>query len=157
MKIKYIIDALINSIVSMICFVSIYICHYFLFKGDNNTLIIAAFGASSVLVFSKDTHEYSFVSILLVSGIAAGLGVCFNLSGLDFIYKVSLAIGSCILLLNLSGIHYPPAGAIILIPLIAGYEIKVLGYMYIIFPTLTGITIIHSFSKLKEIFINYGK
>lgn len=135
---------------SVMCFSFLYIFHRFLHHGGNHTFIIAAFGASAVLVFSEYTSKNSFTRILLISGIAAFLGVFINLSDLGFISKILLAIGSCIFLLNLINIHYPPAGAIVLIPLIAGDEIKELGYLYIIYPTLTGITIIYSFSILKK-------
>jgi len=156
----HIINSLINCIISVGCFISIYICHRFLLNISDNILIIAAFGAAAVLCFSEQTRNTLFIEILLISGISAFLGISFVFLNIPFIYKISFAIGSCIFLLNLTSIHYPPAGAIVLIPLISDYEIQELGYTYILCPTLTGITIIYLFSRLKKQlnqFIYYGK
>lgn len=160
MKKTQIIDSLINGLFSVGCFIGIYLCHEFLLNIGDNTIIIAAFGAAAVLGFSEQTQDVLFIKILIVSGLSAFLGVSFIFSHLNFIYQVSLAIGSCILLLNLTGINYPPAGAIVLIPLLSDYEIKELGYTYVLCPTLTGITIIYLFSILKRTIkpiTNYGK
>jgi len=88
------------------------LCHEFLLNIGDNTFIIAAFGAAAVLCFSEETRNILFIKILLAAGISAFLGVFLVSSSFDFIYKISLAIGACVLLLNLTQIHYPPAGAI---------------------------------------------
>ncbi|WP_346881237.1 HPP family protein [uncultured Algibacter sp.] len=142
--------SLFNCFIAMACFICIYLCHKFLLDGNENTLVIAAFGASAVLAFSEYISKNSFVKILLASGIGAVIGVFFSQSNLDMMFKISMAIGICILLLNLTRVHYPPVGAIVIIPLISNPEIKELGYLYAIYPTMTGITIIYIFSKIKQ-------
>ena len=69
---------------------------------------------------------------------------------MSLIIKITIAISSCILIMNLLNISYPPAGAITIIPIISNSEIQDLGYWYVIYPTITGLVIIYSFSKIKN-------
>ncbi len=133
--------------------------HQFLFKEAESTFIIAAFGASAVLVFSIKTEEYSFFKTSLSSVVAALIGVFFQQLNIEFVFKVSLTISLCILLMNLFNSKYPPAGAIAIIPLLPNDEIQSLGYLYALYPTLTGLIVIYSFSiiKTKLNTIYYGK
>lgn len=61
--------------------------------------------------------------------------------------------------MNLFNSRYPPAGAIAIITLLSNNEIQNLGYSYALYPTLTGLIIIYSFSKIKTQLntIYYGK
>lgn len=151
--------SLLNYIVTIVCFICIYFLHQFLLKEAESTFIIASFGASSVLAFSIKTDESSFMKISLSSIVAAVIGVFFQQLNLDFIFKVSLTISLCILLMNFFDSRYPPAGAIAIIPLLPNNEIQSLGYFYALYPTLTGLIIIYSFSKIKKKLntIYYGK
>lgn len=147
---KDILMNLINYIFSIVCFICIYWVHKFLFKGVESTIIIAAFGASAVLVFSNNTIKHSFFKVFSSAIIAAIIGVFVSQFDLDLVFKISLAISSCILIMNLIDISYPPAGAITIIPLISNSEIQNLGYLYVFYPTMTGLIIIYSFSKIKD-------
>ena len=151
--------SLINYIVTILCFICIFFLHQFLFKEAESTVVIAAFGASAVLVFSIKTEEDSFLKISLSSVVAALIGVFFQQLNLEFVFKVSLTISLCILLMNFFNSKYPPAGAIAIIPLLQNNEIQSLGYFYALYPTLTGLIIIYSFSKIKKKLntIYYGK
>ncbi|WP_108868341.1 HPP family protein [Aquimarina aquimarini] len=150
MKLIYI--NLINYFISIACFLSIYLCHKILISGDDHTLIIAAFGASAVLTFSNDTIKHSFIKICSSSIIAAIIGVFWNQIDIALIFKITITISSCILIMNLLNISYPPAGAIAVIPLISNAQIQDLGYLYVVYPTMTGLLIIYSFSIIKEKF-----
>lgn len=147
---EYLVNSLINWFISMICFLSIYLIHSFFITSEENTLIIAAFGASAILVFSNKVIHHSFSKIFFSSIIASIIGVFWNQTNLDLIFKIALTISTCILILNLLLLNYPPAGAIALIPLISNSEIQNLGYLYVIYPTLTGLVIIYTFSKIKS-------
>ena len=141
---------IIIFIITALCFFSIYWTHSYLFKTEQNTLIIASFGASGVLAFSEQKGTQSFIKMFTSSVIAAFLGVFFNQLDIAVILKITLAISTCILIINLFNINYPPAGAISIIPMISNSEIKALGYTFIAYPTLTGLIIIYSFSLLKN-------
>lgn len=142
--------SLINYLVTLLCFVCIFFLHKFLFKEADSTNIIPAFGASAVLVFSIKSKAYSFLKISLISIVAALMGVFFQQLNLELVFKVSLTISSCIFLMNLFDLTYPPAGAIAIIPLLPNTEIQNLGYFYALYPTLTGLIIIYLFSKIKK-------
>ncbi|WBX73173.1 HPP family protein [Tenacibaculum pacificus] len=150
---------IVNYLLSIACFTCIYLFHKFLFNGIETTYIIAAFGASAVLVFSNNTIKHAPIKIFLSSILAAFIGVLLNEFDFDLIIKIILAISTCVLVMNLMDISYPPAGAITLIPLLSNSEIQALGYWYILYPITTGLLIIYSFSRLKDKLntINYGK
>lgn len=156
-------NTIINYLLSIACFACIYLFHRFLFNASQAIYIIAAFGASAVLVFSNNSIKHSPLKIFLSSVLAAFIGVFLNGFDLALIIKVILAISSCILIMNLINTSYPPAGAITLIPILSNSEIESLGYWYILYPTITGLLIIYSFSILRDILkthlntLNYGK
>ncbi len=136
-----------NFLVTFTCFVSIYYCHKNIFDGANNTIFINAFGAV-VLVFSNKKYTYSYKKAFLSSITAALLGVIIS-STLSIVIKTALAICICILIMALINLKYPPAGAIVLIPLSPNLQIQNLGYFFTIYPTITGLTIIHIFLSIK--------
>lgn len=144
------ITSVINFSISFLCFVSIFFFHKYLIEGKEGTFIIAAFGASSVIAFSSKTSRLPLYKILICSIIAAMIGVFLSHFEFNLALKISLVIGLTISLMNLIKINYPPAGAITLIPLISNTEIQDLGYLYILYPTVTGLIIIYSFSKIKD-------
>lgn len=150
---------LINYFITITCFSCIYLFHKLLIHGTENTFIIAAFGASAVLSFSKNTIKHSFLEIFLSAIIAATIGVFFSRIEITFIIKLIATLSSFILIINFLNINYPPAGAITIIPLLSNTEISKLGYLYILYPTITGLIIIYFFSKLKNKLntLHYGK
>ncbi|CAM1341358.1 HPP family protein [Tenacibaculum amylolyticum] len=141
---------LINYTVSILCFLSIYWVHKFLIEGSTDTIIIAAFGAAAVLSFSNNTIKYSYTQILLAATISAAIGVYGNELNQSLLIKVIFVISSSVLIMNLMNISYPPAGAIAIIPLLSNANIHDLGYLYVFYPTATGLTIIYSFTIIKE-------
>ena len=147
--------AILNSfLITNLCFLCIYILHEMLFPLTSDLYVIAAFGASAVLVFStSDNGGYSMKNTFFGASIGAVIGVFFNMLDLDKALSIILAISTCIFMMNLTNLKYPPGGAIALIPVLSGNEIERLGYYYLYCPVLTGITIIFLFSKL-QILIN---
>lgn len=144
---------------SLLCFLCIYWTHQLIFQHEQNTFIIASFGASGVLAFSEETSLHSPFKMFISSVLGAFLGVFVSQIDVNIAIKIALAISSCIFFMSLFKISYPPAGAISIIPIISNSEIQSLGYFYLIYPTLTGLLIIYSFSILKNKIkiIYYGK
>ncbi|WP_299676635.1 hypothetical protein [uncultured Tenacibaculum sp.] len=83
---------IIGFIITALCFLSIYWIHSYLFETEQNTLIIASFGASGVLAFSEQKETQSFIKMFTSSVIAAFLGVFFNQLDITVILKIALAI-----------------------------------------------------------------
>jgi len=146
---------ILNSfLITILCFSCIYVLHDILFSLANDVYVIAAFGASAILVFStNECGVYSVKSTFLGASIGAVTGVFFNMLEIDKALSIILVIGTCVFIMNLTNLKYPPGGAIALIPVLSGNEIQYLGYYYVFCPVLTGITIIFLFSKL-QILIN---
>lgn len=142
--------SLINYTISILCFLCIYWLHKFLVGGEVDTIIIAAFGAAAVLSFSNNSVKHSYVKILISAGISATIGVFGSELDQSFLIKLIFVISSCILIMNVMNISYPPAGAIAIIPLLSSTSIHNLGYVYVLYPTTTGLTIIYSFTIIKE-------
>lgn len=143
-----------SFLLTILCFLSIYVFHNILFPKLNNTYVIAAFGASAVLAFSDNCKSsYSFKNMFLGAVIGAASGVLFNVVNIDKSISIILAVSISVMIMNVVDIKYPPGGAIALIPVLSGSEIDSLGFYFIIYPVLTGITILYFFSKL-QILIN---
>ncbi|CAL2079667.1 conserved membrane protein of unknown function [Tenacibaculum sp. 190524A02b] len=140
---------LLNSLLAFSCFICIYVLHYFI-STNSSIVFIAAFGASAVLGFSYKTSPFSFMQISVSSAVAAFIGVFFNSLGLALGVAVPLCIGVVIFLMHTLKISYPPAGAIAIIPLLFNKEIEGLGFWYVLYPTLTGVSIIYAFSIIKK-------
>ena len=141
---------LINYLMSIICLASIYLFHKFLIKGTDSTSIIAAFGASVVLSFSTNEIRHTFYEVFLSSTIASIIGVFVSKIEIPLVYQVLFILSSFILIINFIKVSYPPAGAIAIIPVLSGEVFKELGYLYVLYPTLTGLIIIYTLSKIKE-------
>ncbi len=144
------LNNLMNCVFAIVCFNSIYWVHKYFLNLEESVIIIAAFGAAAVLAFSRESSKFSLLEMLTTGMFTAFMGVFFESLELAFYYQISFTIGMCILVLNSILATYPPAGAIAIIPLISNTEIQDLGYLFIICPTMTGLILIYSFSKLKE-------
>lgn len=140
---------LINYTISIVCFLSIYWIHSIIINGEIDTIVIAAFGAAAVLSFSNTSANYSYVQIFLAATFSAIIGVFGSDLEQSFLVKLIFIISSSILIMNLMNISYPPAGAIAIIPLLSD-NVQELGYLYVLYPTTTGLTIIYSFTIIKE-------
>ncbi len=100
MKITHIIDSLINCFISIIYFIYSYTYYIFLLDRSDDIHIIVTFGISVVLAFYNRRNKVSCIKFILISNVAIFLILSLNLINLEFIYEISLAIDSFILLLN---------------------------------------------------------
>ncbi len=111
---------------------------------NDNLLLISSFGASSVLIYgviqSPLAQPRNLIGGHMVSAI---IGVTVyqllpNIIWLTAPLSVSLSI---VAMQNTKTLH-PPGGAATLIAVTGSEKIKALGYLYIFFPILTGLTIL---------------
>jgi len=144
---------ILNSFLfTWISFLSIYIIHHELFPFDNQVYVIAAFGATAILMFSTGLGDaYPMKNTFLGAVIGAIIGVFFNNLNMDKAMAIALTISTCVFIMNLTNLKFPPGGAIALIPVLSGKEIEHLGYYYVCFPVLTGVAIIFFFSKIQSL------
>ena len=147
--------SILKCIVSILCFFSLYFIHEFIFKPFGESYIIGAFGAVIILLFAEKRNDFSVLQILTSSIITATLGVFFSRLEFSLSLKIALVIGGSIFILNSFKTNYPPAGAIALIPVLGGTAIQELGYLYVIYPTITGTIIILVFSLLHKRCVKY--
>ena len=136
----------------MICFGSIYFFHVILFDDLRNQCLIAALGAAAVLTFSmNEAKTHKTKSMFLGSIMGATIGVFFNTIPIDKTLAIILSISFCVLIMEITELKYPPGGAMALIPILSNKVIQDLGYLFILYPVLSGISILFFFSKLQKI------
>ncbi len=106
----------------------------------SQTLIIAPFGASIVLVFGVSHSPFARPYNVLVGHIlSAIIGVtCAKLFGSHTVFASAFAVSSAIAIMYLTNSMHPPGGATALIAVIGGEAIKNLGYFYVLLPTALG-------------------
>ena len=114
------------------------------FTKIENVFLIGSFGASSVLIFgaiqSPLAQPRNFFGGQLI---AAFLGVTIAKFVPDIIWLTApLAVAGSILAMQLTKTLHPPGGATALIAIIGTEKIKALGYWYVLFPVLSGTTIL---------------
>lgn len=149
---KKVIKGGLSFFITMACFGSIYFLHTIFFKDLGNECLIAALGAAAVLTFSiSEESNYKAKNIFLGSILGASIGVFFNAILIDKTLAIALAISSCVLIMEITRLKYPPGGAMALIPILSSRVIQDLGYLFILYPVLSGISIIFFFSKLQKI------
>jgi CBS-domain-containing membrane protein len=149
---KKVIKGGLSFFITMTCFGSIYSLHKLLFDDLGNHCLIAALGAAAVLTFSRnEASDYKPKNMFLGSVLGASLGVFFNTMPIDKTLAIMLAISSCVLLMEITQLKYPPGGAMALIPILSNKVIQDLGYLFILYPVLSGISIIFFFSKVQKI------
>lgn len=148
---KKVIKGGLSFFITMTCFGSIYFFHALLFDDLGNHYLIAALGAAAVLTFSSSTTaDYKPKNMFLGSVLGASIGVFFNTMPINKTLAIILAISSCVLLMEITQLKYPPGGAMALIPILSGHVIQDLGYLFILYPVLSGISIIFFFSKVQK-------
>jgi len=148
---KKVIKGGLSFFITMACFSSIYFLHTFFFEDLGNDCLIAALGAAAVLTFSiSEGSNYKAKNMFLGSILGAGLGVFFNVILIDKTLAIVLAISSCVLLMEITQLKYPPGGAMALIPILSNKVIQDLGYLFILYPVLSGISILFFFSKIQK-------
>lgn len=152
------VKALIGFVFTVLCFGSIVFLHQSVLM--DGPVLLAAFGAAVVLAFNEQ-FDYHIAWIFVSSAICAFVGVACQEWVSHPYYDSILAIGISLATMFGTGIKYPPAGAITLIPTLGSEKVEALGYSFVLFPVLSGISIICIFSiihkYLLERLINHGK
>lgn len=108
------------------------------------TLLIGSFGASCVLIYGAIGSPLAQPKNLFIGHIiSAIIGVTiFNLLG-NFIWIAApLAVSLSIIGMQMAKSLHPPGGATALIAVTGGKSITDLGYLYVLSPVLTGVTIL---------------
>lgn len=111
---------------------------------NDNLFLIGSFGASSVLVYgviqSPLAQPRNLIGGHLVSAV---IGVTvFNFLP-DIIWLTApLAVSLSIIAMQYTKTLHPPGGAAALIAVTGSEKIKALGYLYVIFPVLSGVVIL---------------
>lgn len=146
--------ALTSFLITLLCFICIYSLHCFFISQLKNSSLIAAFGAAVVLSFSNLKKTFTSTTIILGAAIGALIGVSFNLLIKDNTIAIILSISTCVFVMQICNINYPPGGAIAIIPITASQELQNLGYLFTFFPVLIGIICILSFSSIQN-YINH--
>lgn len=112
----------------------------YLLSQSENVLLIASFGASSVLVYGAIQSPLSQPRNLIGGHfISAIVGVTVYKLLPDIIWLTApLSVALSIVLMQITKTLHPPGGATALIAVIGSEKIKALGYMYAISPVFTG-------------------
>ena len=114
------------------------------FAGSDVLFLIGSFGASSVLIYGIIQSPFSQPRNL-VGGhlISAFIGVTINKLVPDIVWiSAPLAVSLSIIFMQITKTLHPPGGATALIAVTGSAQIKDLGYMYVISPVLTGVSIL---------------
>lgn len=106
--------------------------------------LIGSFGASSVLVFSAIQSPLAQPRNLIGGQlISAFIGVCVYKLLPEIIWLTApLAVSLSIMAMQVTKTLHPPGGATALIAVIGSEKIKALGFMYVLFPVLSGTLIL---------------
>lgn len=114
------------------------------FTESDNLFLIGSFGASSVLIYgviqSPLAQPRNLVGGHLVSALT---GVTIAQILPDIVWLTApLAVSLSIIAMQHTKTLHPPGGATALIAVTGSAKIKALGYLYVIFPVLTGVIIL---------------
>lgn len=120
-----------------------FIQHVFLIESDN-LFLIGSFGASSVLIYgviqSPLAQPRNLIGGHVVSAI---IGVTVYQLLPDILWLTApLAVSLSIIAMQFTKTLHPPGGATALIAVSGSAKIKALGYLYVLFPVLTGVIIL---------------
>ena len=110
------------------------------FAGLDLTLMIGSFGASAVLLYGAPRSPLAQPRNLLGGhALSALVGVSVRLALPEPLWLCSaLAVAAAIALMHLTKTLHPPGGATAFIAVTGGPKILALGYLYVLFPALTG-------------------
>lgn len=114
------------------------------FTESDNLFLIGSFGASSVLIYgviqSPLAQPRNLVGGHLVSALT---GVTIAQILPDIVWLTApLAVSLSIITMQHTKTLHPPGGATALIAVTGSAKIKALGYLYVVFPVLTGVIIL---------------
>lgn len=116
----------------------------FCFSEHDNLFLIGSFGASSVLIYgviqSPLAQPRNLIGGHLVSAV---IGVTVFKIFPDVIWITApLAVSLAIIAMQYTKTLHPPGGATALIAVTGSAKIKALGYLYVLFPVLSGVMIL---------------
>jgi len=128
----------------------------FFLNDSDLMLMIGAFGATAVLVygapFSPLAQPYN---VVVGHAISAFVGVSvFMVVGEANWLSSGLAVSFAITAMQLTRSVHPPGGATALIAVVASPVIHELGYMYILFPVVTGALVLVGIAYVSNNFKN---
>jgi CBS-domain-containing membrane protein len=111
---------------------------------EENTFLIASFGASSVLIYGAIQSPLAQPRNLIGGHlISAFIGVTIYKLLPDIIWLTApLAVSVSIVAMQITKTLHPPGGATALIAVIGAEKIKTLGYLYVLSPVLSGTIIL---------------
>lgn len=109
---------------------------------SQHLLVVASFGATSVLIYAAPESPFAQPRNVLVGSVLSALtGVaCFQLFGSTTL-AVSLAVSLSVLLMQLTHTVHPPGAAAALVAVIGGPQITALGWWYPLMPIGIGCTV----------------
>lgn len=110
----------------------------------DNIFLIGSFGASAVLVFGATNSPLAQPRNLVFGHlISAIIGVCiYKLIPNELWLSSALSVSLSIVAMQMTKTMHPPGGATALIANIGSQKIKDLGFLYILSPVMTGVTIL---------------
>lgn len=113
-------------------------------KESDNLFLIGSFGASSVLIYGVIQSPLAQPRNLIGGHvISAAIGVTiFQLLPNILWLTAPLAVSLSIIAMQYTKTLHPPGGATALIAVSGSEKIKALGYLYVVFPVLTGAVIL---------------
>lgn len=120
-----------------------FIQHEYLHEHDN-LFLIGSFGASSVLIYGV-IHSPLAQPRNLIGGhvVSAIIGVTVHQLLPEILWLTApLAVSLSIVAMQYTKTLHPPGGATALIAVTGSEKIKALGYLYVVFPVLTGVIIL---------------
>ncbi|GMI29520.1 hypothetical protein TrRE_jg168, partial [Triparma retinervis] len=137
-------------------FIGIFSVSFISHHGGAETLVIASFGASAVLIY--DSIQSPLAQPRNVVGgqiVSAFVGVSvfklFNAWGSDSFYEPAAsasAVAIAVVCMDLTKTLHPPGGATALIAVIGGSSVTDLGYLYVVYPVGLGVVIMLSIAIL---------
>jgi CBS-domain-containing membrane protein len=141
---------------------SIGLIQTFFFNQIENIFLIGSFGASSVLIYGAIQSPLAQPRNLIGGHIiSACIGVTIYKLLPEIIWITApLAVSLSIIAMQFTKTLHPPGGATALIAIIGTEKIKALGYLYVLFPALSGsliLLIVALFFNNITSFRNYPK
>ncbi|RAW00954.1 HPP family protein [Pseudochryseolinea flava] len=113
------------------------------FTLHDNLFLIGSFGASSVLIYGIINSPLAQPRNLIGGHlICAVVGVTVQHLIPEGWLAAGLAVSISIVLMQITKTLHPPGGATALIAIIGSEKIKALGYLYVLSPILTGVSIL---------------
>lgn len=118
--------------------------NYLYMGSQENSLMIASFGASAVLLFgapkSPLAQPRNFVGGHILAAFI-GVAICKVFVTQPW-FAASLAVSTAIAIMHLTRTLHPPAGATALNAIIGGTKVHQLGFAYPLFPVAVGVLIL---------------